>query len=150
MSSQDYESYVPVYDVIPEKWEDARFMLVEYLKKITNSLNVKEIGWFLDEQLLSGKAFIPTTPGQFRSVFRQVYSIGPIVAGANVFNHNIDTTGNFSLVQLFGAATNAAPFRAIPLPNGADTITMGSTQITVTTALAYDICYVVVEFLLEA
>jgi hypothetical protein len=31
--SQIFDSYLPVYNVVPEKWEDARPLLVEILKK---------------------------------------------------------------------------------------------------------------------
>ena len=59
LSSQILESFIPVYDAIPDKWDDARPFVVEQLKKISEAVNIREIGWYLDEQLLSGKAFIP-------------------------------------------------------------------------------------------
>jgi len=59
-SSQIFESYVPVYDAVPEDWESARQFLVEHLKKISNAVNAREISFFLDEELLSGKQFIPS------------------------------------------------------------------------------------------
>ncbi len=40
-SSQEFESFVPVYDVVPDDWNDARPFLVEILKKITNGLNAR-------------------------------------------------------------------------------------------------------------
>ena len=47
LDSQTLESYVPVYDVVPEKWEEARPFLVEQLKKISEGVNTREIGFFL-------------------------------------------------------------------------------------------------------
>ena len=29
ITSQEFESYVPLYDVVPEKWEEARADLLE-------------------------------------------------------------------------------------------------------------------------
>jgi hypothetical protein len=58
IDSQVYESYVPVYDSVPEKWEDARQFLVEQLKKISNAVNNREIGYYINDQILSGKQFI--------------------------------------------------------------------------------------------
>jgi len=87
--AQFLESFVPVYDAVPEKWEDAREFLVEHLKKISNAVNAREICWFLDEELLSGKLFIPSASNptgeqqQFRSVLRIVVNVSPLVAGAN-------------------------------------------------------------------
>lgn len=83
LDSQEFESYVPVYDTIPEKWEDARAFIVEQLKKISTAVNIREIGWLLDQELLSGKAFIPGSNNiisggssqTFRSVLRKVVSL---------------------------------------------------------------------------
>ena len=44
--SQILESYVPVYDAAPDKWEDARPFIVEQLKRLANAINVREIGFF--------------------------------------------------------------------------------------------------------
>ena len=85
MITQDqfFESYLPVYDSVPEKWEDGRVFLIEQLKKISNVVNVREIGWYLDEEVLTGKQFIPlaTSSQEFRSVFRKVIDCGTLVAG---------------------------------------------------------------------
>ena len=59
--NQSFETFVPVYDTVPEKWEDARQFLVEHLKKISNAVNAREICWYLNENVLSGKQFFPGT-----------------------------------------------------------------------------------------
>ncbi len=123
--SEQFEAYVPVYDTVPESWEDAREFLVEHLKKISNAVNAREVGWFLDEELLSGKQFIPSASKptgemqQFRSVLRKVVDTGqlPAAAGALQVPHGITFDANFTLIQLFGAATSpAGAIRALPLP----------------------------------
>lgn len=40
-----FDSYVPVYDVMPETWEEARPALLEFIKKLSNAINVREIGF---------------------------------------------------------------------------------------------------------
>lgn len=122
----NFESYVPVYTAIPEEWEDARPILVEQMKLISNAVNIREIGWFLDVELLSGKQFIPSaaqeiktrTNATYRSVLRKIIDFGTLPnAGAKSVAHGITFDNNFTLVQLYGAATApSAPFRAIPLP----------------------------------
>src|SRR5271168_161302 len=115
IDSQNLESYVPVYDVIPDKWEDARSFIVEQLKRLANAVNIREIGWFLDQELLSGKAFIPgvnnanngATNQAFRTILRTVVVFPGLVIGANTQPHGITVDANFSLIQMFGAATNA-------------------------------------------
>lgn len=158
-SSQQLESFVPVYDYIPEKWEDAKAQLSEQLKRIANAINVREIGWFLDEELLSGKQFFPgamasaistSSERQFRSIFRKVIPCSPLVPGVNPFNHGITVDANFTLMQMYAAASNTtAPFASEPIPNGADTITMDQTKIYITVAAGWDRANAVIEYIQE-
>jgi hypothetical protein len=158
MDSQQFESYVPVYDVIPEKWEEARQFLVEALKKISNGVNAREIGFFLDQELLSGKQFIPTpamvaemsgSSQQLRTILRKVINCSPLVIGPNRFAHGVTVDINFTLIQMYAAATNSTALVGEPIPNGADTITYDATNIYITVAAAYDRCYAVMEYTQE-
>ena len=152
-SSQEFESYVPVYDVVPEKWEDARPFLVEVLKKITNGVNAREIGFFLDEELLSGKAFIPgvtvmgNNPGIFRQVFRKVVDVAPLVVGANAVAHGITIDVNFTLIDCWVAATDSVGFTAIEMVY--PEVTLDATNININSPAAYDRAWCVIEYLLE-
>ena len=155
--SQQLESYVPVYDVAPETWDLARPFVVEQLKRLANAINVREIGFFLDQELLSGKSFIPginiETGGgssqQFRTILRKVIEFPGLVPGVNIQPHGILVDGNFSLIQLFGAATNSTAMTGEPLPNGADTVSYDATNIIVTVAQSYTRCWVTIEFIQE-
>ena len=157
LDSQNFESYVPVYDVAPKTWEEARPFVVEQLKKLSNAVNTKEIGFFLDQELLSGKAFIPGiniaanggSSQQFRTILRKVIVFPGLTVGVNQQPHDIFIDANFSLFQMFGAATNAMSLTGEPLPNGIDTITYDATNIYVTVAAKYDRCFVVAEYMQE-
>ncbi len=161
--SQQFESYIPVYDVIPENWESARQILTEYLKKITNAVNIREIGWFLEEELLSGRQFFPgvtSSPNnqQYRSVFRKVIDFGALPnAGTKSIPHGISVTINTSLVQLYAAATQPNT-NFIPIPFSSPTLAnniqiyMDTTNIYITTAIdysAYTRCFVSVHYIQE-
>ncbi len=156
-TSQIFESYLPVYDVIPETWDDARPFIVEQLKKISIAVNIREIGWFLDEELLSGKAFIPGansisngyTSQTFRQIFRKVIVFPGLTIGLNTQPHGINVDFNFTLVDMFGGATNAIALTGEPLPNGADTVTYDATNIYVTVAAAYTRAIIVMEYMQE-
>ncbi len=149
-----FDSYLPVYDAIPESWEEAKPFLVETLKRISNSVNVKEIGFFLDEELLSGKAFIPgvtipgNNPGIFRSVLRKVIDMGPIVPGINSVPHGILFDVNFTLIQMWVSATNSTTFIATTFSNE-DTLTMDATNINLTSAGAYNRAFAFIEYIQE-
>jgi len=157
MNSQEFESYLPVYDAIPEKWEDARDFLVEQLKKISNAVNAREIGFFLDEELLSGKQFIPTAEmssndssnsQQFRTVLRKVIDVAPLVAGLNAGkDHGILFDANFTLISLWVAGTDSGALTALQI-SGNDVL-MNSTQIVITSPQAFDRAWCVVEYIQE-
>jgi len=149
--SQELAAYTPVYNDIPENWEDARSFLVEQLRLMTNALNEKEIGFHLEENLLSGKSFIPVelNPVQYRSVFRKVIDMGGVVAGPNSKAHGITFDANFTLTQLYGTGTDSTGFTAVPFPNDTDSLTMDSTNVNINSSADYDRAYVVIEYILE-
>lgn len=153
-SSQVFESYVPVYSEIPEKWEDSRPLIVELFKAHANAINIREIGWFLDEELISGKQFIPSGnvsggSDQFRTVLRKVIDCSPLVAGVNTFAHGITVDARFTLMQLYAASTNNATFVGQPIPNGADKISYNATNIIITVAANWPKCFAVIEYIQE-
>lgn len=168
LDSQVFESYVPIYDVVPEKWEDARSFLVEQLKKISTTINIREIGWYLDEELLSGKAFIPGinnqiddgTSQQFRSVLRKVIDFGALPNSTlKSVPHGILFDNNFTLTFIGAYATDPVSFIALPIPYSdpntlANSIELNidSTNINITTGSNrsnFTRCYVTIEYLQE-
>lgn len=149
-TSQQFESYLPVYDYMPDKWEEARRPLLEHLKKISNAVNIREIGWFLDQEVLSGQQFFPgttTNNQEFRSILRVVVDFGAIVVGPNVRAHNVLVDANFSLIDLWGAATDAALLTGTPInqPN----ITYDATNITITATAAFTRAFAFMEYIQE-
>ncbi len=154
-NSQIFESYVPVYDAVPEKWEDAREFLVEHLKKISNAVNIREIGWFLDEELLSGKQFIPSnaqaiiagSPPLARTVLRKVVDCSPLVAGPNTFAHGINFDANFTLIDLWVAATNSGTLVAQVITDS--NVTLDATNININSPGAFDRAFCVIEYIQE-
>jgi hypothetical protein len=169
--SQILESFVPVYDTVPEKWEDARPFLVEQMKKITNAVNVREIGFFLDEELLSGKSFIPgvnanlngATSQLFRQVLRKVIDFGGLplnpLGGTKSVPHGIVFDANFTLVQMWASATDPIALTALPIPFASPSalaenirLYMDRTFVNITTAAnysGYTRCFVVIEYMQE-
>ncbi len=165
IDSQQLESYVPVFDDLPNTWDAARPILVEHLKKISNGLNDREIGFFLDEELLSGKAFFPSAtvvpgnPQQMRQILRKVIDFGTLPnAGTKSVAHGITFDINFSLMTLYFAATDPVNFLAFGLEywsqNPAEDIilNMDVTNVNVKTTANYSTytrCYVVIEYIQE-
>jgi len=168
MDSQQFESYIPVYDVAPEKWEEARPFIVEQLKKISTAINIREIGWFLDEELLTGKAFIPGlnndfsggTSQQFRQVLRKVIDFGALPnTGTKSVPHGITVDANFTLVFMAAAATDPIALISFPIPYAdpsnnlnAVAITIDAVNVNITTGSNrsnFTRCFVTIEYLQE-
>lgn len=157
LDSQNLESYVPVYDAAPKTWEEGRSFFVEQLKQLANAINVREIGFFLDEELLSGKSFLPGvniaseggSSQQFRTILRKVIVFPGLTVGVNTQPHEITVDANFSLIQLFGSGTNATALTGEPIPNGTDTISYDVTNIIITVAAAYTRAFAIIEYIQE-
>ena len=148
-NDQQFESFLPTYDTIPEDWEGARQVLVEYLKKIANIVNVAEIGWFLDEELASGKQFIPGNANSqvYRTILRKVIDFGPVIIGANTVAHGIVFDANFTLINLWVSGTDSVGFVAATYV--ATEGNMDVTNIIFTSPVAYDRCFAFVEYMQE-
>lgn len=155
-NSQEFESYIPVYDAVPETWDDARPFIVEQLKKISNAVNVREIGFFLDEELLSGKQFIPTpamsgvnssNSQQFRTVFRKVIDCSPLASGANTFAHGITYDASFTLIDLWVSATDSGTLVSQVITDS--NVTLDATDVNINSPAAFDRAFAVIEYLLE-
>ena len=167
LDSQNLESYVPVYDAAPKTWEEGMPFIVEQLKKLANAVNAREIGFFLDQELLSGKAFIPGvniandggSSQQFRSILRKVVDFGPLpAAGFKQVPHGIFVDANFTLIQMFAAATDPVNLVSFPIPfSSGGTATdvglfMNSTDIFIvvqSNRATFTRCFVVIEYIQE-
>jgi hypothetical protein len=169
-NDQFFESFLPLYDDVPDDWEDARAYLTENLKKIAEAINHREIGFFLDEEVLTGKEFIPgsldpignpnaTDSQEFRSILRKVINFGPLPnAGTKTSPHGITFDFEFTLISFWAAATDPVAFKAFQIPYASPTLNkniqldMDNTNVTITTAINYSSftrCFVMIEYIQE-
>lgn len=155
-SADQFESFVAVYDAIPENWEQGRQFITERLKEISNSLNAKTIGFLLDEELLSGQQFVPSnatalidgTAPQFRSVLRIVINCSPLLPGTNTFPHGITFDANFTLIDLWATGTNSTALLATVFSNS-DTIRLTATDVIITSDENYNNGWAFIEYTQE-
>lgn len=156
IDSQNLESYVPVYDVAPKEWEEARPFIVEQLKRLANAINAREIGFFLDQELLTGKSFIPgsnnalggSTSQQFRTILRIVVDVGAITAGTVTVPHGITNDANYEQIQLWACATNSTTLTSTVFGNS-DTISVVGPNIIIISNGTYDRCKAYLEYIQE-
>ncbi len=153
--AQQLESYVPVYDAIPESWEEGRQFLTEQLKRISNAINVREIGWFLDEELLAGKFIFPGTftegnsaPLQNRQILRFTIDSGALTTGANVITTTIVFDTTFRLFDCWVAATDVGTLTAqiITDVNVKLTEVGGVVEVTITSPGNFSNSFLILEY----
>lgn len=159
--SSQFDISTPVYNVVPEEWENARAFLTERLKAISNAIDIREVGLFIDEEILSGQQFIPSsTPvqgnsQQFRSIFRKVIDFGSLPnAGTKSVAHGVTVDANFILTNLYLAATDPIGLVGFSLQYysiaaGDIKLSYDSTNVIVTTASnysAYSTSFVIMEY----
>lgn len=96
----------------------------------------------------TGKHWIDNKP-----IYRKVIDMGALVnAGATTVAHGLSGIGE--VVSLTGVANDIATgafVKALPLPTQIDSLTMGITNVVLTTTTdltAYEQCYVVIEYTL--
>lgn len=158
--STNFDSFVPVYSTSPESPEDLRNFTTEQLRIHATGINFREIGWMLDQQLITGKNFLPgtSTPSDqgFRTVWRKVIVFGALPASTTKsIAHGITFDINFTLVDSWASATDPVNFRAITFayqPECSVSLQIVGPDVIITTTADYSNytrCYVVIEYLLE-
>lgn len=163
IDSQVFNSFVPVYSVSPEKPEDLRNFATEQLRIHANGINFREIGWYLDQETITGKNFIPGTSSPndqtYRTIFRKVVPFGPLPNNTMIsMPHGITFDANFTLIDFWATATDPVSFKGIPIPYSSVVAGMNveldinQTSVMITTTANYSNytrCNVFIEYLLE-
>lgn len=159
--------FQPESYLFPEEFDETFIVkLRQYLNDIAVSLNVKETGFFVEDEVATGQLFIPTFSSttaanlNYRPVYRTVVDFGalPNTATKSV-PHGITTTQNYSIVHLYGAATDpgvSTITSALPIPYASATaantveLNMDATNVNITTGIdrtAYTRTFVVIEYI---
>ena len=159
-TSQKFDSYLPVYDTVPDDWQKAREILVEDLREISEAVNTREIGWYIEDEILTGKQCFSNAPTTdlgtnqvFRSIFRKTIDFGPLPnSSTKSVPHGIQFNANFTLIHLYASATDPVGLTAFSLPGVTSSVIMDATNINITTTANltnYTRVIVVVEYLKE-
>lgn len=162
-TSQNQDSYLPLYDTVPDNWDQAKQILVEDLREISDAINTREIGWYIEDEVLTGKqCFSNATSAQlqdmgrsnvYRSIFRKVLDFGTLPnTTTKSVAHGITFDANFTLIHLSASATDPTGFTAIPIPTTTASIGMDATNVNIATTANltnYTRCIVVIEYLKE-
>jgi len=118
--SQDFNQQLPIFDVLPDKWEDARESINDRLREIANAVNIRSVGWEIDKEITTGKKYIPQSGSvEYREISRFTLEVGPLPNNTtkNVAHGLTNVDATFRLLSMWGGATNTTSFISIPLPH---------------------------------
>lgn len=151
--SEDLQAFIPVYESIPDKWEEAQQFLTEFFRKVSIGINSRERGFYVDDEILSGQMFFPGIGDDYRGVFRKVVNFGTLPnTAAKSVAHGLTIDSNVSFTRLYGMATDPVSLKGIPLPCRTIDLEITSTSIIITTTSnrsSYTRCFVVIEYIQE-
>ena len=156
------QHYVPTDLIWPENEVEMRLVLTDYLKRIVEALNDKEVGQYNTQELITGESwFTAGDSNKFRYPFRKVIDFGALPnSGVKTAAHGITTNGSTVFTRIYGTSTDQGATTitaAVPIPY-ADTAAVGTnielsvdaTNVIITTGIdysAFNETYVVLEYI---
>jgi len=167
-TTQVYDLNIEQVDVNSAEFKELILRLYQNTNNIINVLNVKDTGLYQLSEFVNGQLFfanpaLSSTTAQYpedRQVIRKVLNVGPLlIVGANTFAHGITCTTRTTFTRIYGVANKTTvPFSYLPLPYVSTvaigeqiSITVDATNVIINTGTtnrsAYNICYIVLEFL---
>lgn len=157
-SNREFNQQIPLYNSLPEQWEEAHKALVDKLQLMGNAINNRETVWVVEEETLTGKLFIEGASGEFRNIFRKAINIGTLPNNTTLsVAHGITIDANFTLLQVYGGGSDPVGLNSIPLPfvssaGAAIEVNIDANNINIVTTgnySAYTSSYVIVEYIRE-
>ena len=152
-------------DVNTPEFKELLVRLYQNINNIALVLNIKDSGYYSNQEFLNGQLFFPNTlqnndpldSPDFRQVFRTTVNFGALPnAGTISIPHNIDVNNGYTLTRMYGAATNTSSTSFLPIPYASPTLNKNielnadDTNVNITTAIdysGYTTCYCILEYL---
>lgn len=129
------QAYLPTTLILPSTTDSEKFtyVLTDFIKKIIQAVNDKEISYYVLTETLTGqKYFEPDNNNRFRQIYRKVVDFGALPNTATKsIPHGIDTTPTTQFTAIYGVA-NELGADAIPISNLEVHVT--PTEIAITTS----------------
>lgn len=155
------QSFLPTSIIIPPVTDGQHnLILTDYLKKMIQAINDKDIAQYVLNPIVTGQKFFnENESNQFRSSYRQVINFGALPnATTSSQAHQITVDSDTIFTRIYGTATDPDN-RFIPLPyinttTPADSVEIDvdnqNVNITTTTAnyVGFTTCYVILEYIL--
>jgi len=152
-------------DVTKPEFKELLVRMYQQLNTMAMAVNGRDAGVYTTDEFVNGQTFFPTpgltsasaTKPTQRQVYRKVINFGALPnVGTKTVTHGLDMKSTWTVTRLYGAATDPATPKWIPLPYSTNTaganieLFVDGTNVTVTTAAdysAYTVTYIVSEYL---
>lgn len=152
-------------DISSPEFKELIVRLYQNINNIALVLNIKDSGYYVQEEFLNGQLFFPnpslnSTTAQsptYRQAFRKVINFGTLPnATSTSVAHNINITSGYSFTKIYGASTNNTQTSFIPLPFSSPTLNQNiklevtNTDVIVTTGIdmtSYTTTYIILEYI---
>jgi hypothetical protein len=151
-------------DINSEEFKELLVRLYQTVNNIALATNLKETGYFLTQEFVTGSLYFNVNNdfNNTRPVYRTVVNFGALPStGTKTVAHGIpNVTNTFSVVRIYGAATNPTSVDFIPIPYPSATsvtdqleLSADATNVYITTGgtdySAYTTTYVIIEYIKE-
>ena len=155
-------------DVNSEAFKELLVRLYQNLNNISLVLNLKDTGYYLNQEFVNGQLYFPNTnlnssteqTSEFRQVWRLVINFGalPDFTGSPTKSvpHGLTITPGVTFTRIYATASNTTGFEYIPIPYASPTaansieINVDATNVNIITGSNrsnFTICYVILEYL---
>jgi len=109
-----FEPPLPETLDMAEEFEAFRRQFMPLYETVATKINQKDRGFYPLTEILNDQRFFSTDPQVYRNVFRKVFSIGAVAAGATL-NTAHGITGFVELTRLYGTVITATvDYRPVP------------------------------------
>jgi hypothetical protein len=157
--------FIPPNIIIPRDWGEAQLILTDYLLKIAEAINAREIATYQDATLSSGVNVSETVNGQawftpgdvnkYRYGSRTVVNFGTLPNNTTTsVAHGITVSSNTVFTRIYGVATDpSTSFIPLPFVDTAGNhveLNVDATNVNIVTTAdytGYTTAYVVLEYI---
>lgn len=119
MPQNSQQSFLPTTIILPplEKADEFNYVLTDFIKKIISSVNAKDIGQYVLQEIQNGQVFFISNDNQnFRSIYRKVINFGALPnSTTKLVQHGIQITDQLRFTRIYGCA-NHPNNEFLPLP----------------------------------
>jgi len=139
------QSFVPTTLILPDPSVDDDFNVVlsDYLKRTVAAVNDKEIGQYLQTEIISGQKFFNDEDTKnAHTVFRKAINFGALPnATTKSFPHQIAVSPSTRFTRIYATSNSPSSYIPIPFshPTAANAIALevSSTNVVITTGIDY-------------